>query len=367
MRQILLTAFLLCTASAVGQPLPDDFAIGNFFEVFKTDSIKIYFNCTGTVVDRNCADYVRVGRMDSININVTGEFNDYDIKGKLLFKTTMVRNFLDGRAQYFYKNGQIREEGQYRKDLREGKWTYYYSDGSIEKVLLFIDGDPIVQESFSKNGKPKVVKGNGDFKTEFSNFRQCQPFEAWGEIKNGKRNGKWIFYNPEFNQKVGNEIYEEGIFIKGVAAYGNSEYGDEPRISLKKFYANENLHSEDNHLGCPGDKGIFYWRYKNKTIHESFYPDLQVKLSSYKLPLKNQWMVVGMQINEEGEISELRISSSINDLNIENYVYSQISKMKEWEAAKINFKKIRYDIFFTILVSDGNILIPTDYIYHSRR
>jgi antitoxin component YwqK of YwqJK toxin-antitoxin module len=367
MRQIFVIFFSLSTVIVSGQSLPNNFIIGNFFEVFKTDSVRIYFNCTGAVVDRNCADYARVGRMDSIDINVSGEFKDYDIEGRLVFKASIVSNFLDGHAQFFHNNGQIKEEGEYRRDLREGKWTYYYSDGSVEKVLSFTEGDPIVIGYFAKNGKPKVVDRNGDFKTEFSGFRQCQPFEAWGEIKNGKKNGKWTFYNPAFNQNVATEIYQDGLFIKGFDTFGHFEYKDQPKISFKKFYANENLHIEENYLGCPGNKGIFYWKYNGQNIHKSFYPDLQKKLNDHELKLKNQWVIVGIQINETDNMSNVNISSSIDDGIIENFILKQISEMKEWESAKINLKKVSYSIFFTILVRDNSMLIPTDYIYHNRR
>jgi antitoxin component YwqK of YwqJK toxin-antitoxin module len=254
MKPSMLIGFFLVTATIMGQSLPNNFRIGNFFEVFSTDSVRIYFNCTGTVVDRNCASYLRIGRMDSIHINVSGEFKDYDVKGNLIFKATMRENYLDGVARYYHENGQIKEEGRYRADLREGKWMYYYSNGQVEKVLIYSDGEPLVMEYFTRRGKQKVANGNGRFRTEFSGFNACTPFETWGWLKDGKRNGKWFFYVPQFGEKISVEYYENGSFIRGISP--QETYTDQPRITLNKFYPNQNLHLEDNLLGCPGDKGF---------------------------------------------------------------------------------------------------------------
>ena len=37
----------------------------------------------------------------------------------------------DGKWTYCYENGQIRYEGNYKDGKKEGKWIYYYKDGQI--------------------------------------------------------------------------------------------------------------------------------------------------------------------------------------------------------------------------------------------
>jgi len=39
----------------------------------------------------------------------------------------------EGKSIWYYENGQIREEGNYKDGKEDGKWTYYNKDGSIEK------------------------------------------------------------------------------------------------------------------------------------------------------------------------------------------------------------------------------------------
>jgi len=164
MKNIYFTLLLFFGSNTFSQNvLPNDFKIGNYFEVFKKDSLKIYFNCTGTVVDKRCATLYRIGRMDTSIINVVGEFNDYYTNHHLYLKAKIHRNNLEGPAHYYYTNGTLKEEGIYN-NVRDGKWIYYYPNGKIEKIFNYVNGEPLVLHAYSKNGKPLVVNGNGNLK-----------------------------------------------------------------------------------------------------------------------------------------------------------------------------------------------------------
>lgn len=137
MKNIFFTLFLFYSLNAFSQiVLPNDFKIGNYFEVFKKDSLKIYFNCTGTVVDKRCATLYRIGRMDTSIINVAGEFNDYYANGHLYLKATMYSNNLGGPARYYYTDGTLKEEGIYNNNVRQGKWIYYYPMEKLKRFLI---------------------------------------------------------------------------------------------------------------------------------------------------------------------------------------------------------------------------------------
>ena len=183
------------------------------------------------------------------------------------------------------------------------------------------------REAYSSNGNATVVNGNGSFKTEFSTNKQCDKYEATGQLVNGKKDGKWIFSNPHAALPIATEIYENGIFIKGNS--NDYQYTENPKIGFTNYYANENLNLLENMLGCPGNS-ILDFRYNNETLHESFYPNLQQKLLDYSLPIQNQWLVVGIKISKKDKIDEINVASSINDKNIESYIYGLISKMTLW-------------------------------------
>jgi antitoxin component YwqK of YwqJK toxin-antitoxin module len=214
--------------------------------------------------------------MDTTIINVVGDFYDYDMKDKLFLKATMLNNNLEGVAQYYDRNGKVIEEGTYQNNIRQGRWTFYYPNGNVRKIYNYSVGEPTVLEAYTSMGKAIVTDGNGRFKTDFSTYKQCDKFEASGQLLNGKKDGKWVFSNPNALLPVATEIYENGNFIKGNSY--NYEYTENPKILLTNFYANENLNLLDNLPGCPGDY-IFKWQYNDSNVHRTFYPEEQERLS----------------------------------------------------------------------------------------
>ena len=90
---------------------------------------------------------------------------------------------------------------------------------------------------------------------------------------------------------------------------------------------------------------------------------MQEKLDKYKNVLKDQWVVIGITVSKKSKISEINVASSINDIDLEDYIYSTLSKMTDWQTAKVNFTKTESHIYFSILVSTNQLIIPTDYIF----
>lgn len=92
---------------------------------------------------------------------------------------------------------------------------------------------------------------------------------------------------------------------------------------------------EDNILGCPGDKGIFFLEYKSNSLHSSFYPDLlDTLLSVLNQDVQNQWLIVGLKVNKESEVKCINIKSSINDIITEKAVYGILNSKKILQPQK---------------------------------
>ncbi len=365
MKKLILGFIILISINLQSQNLPNKFQIGDYVEVMENDSILVYFNCTGTIVNKKCAQYYRKGKIDSININLSGDFIDYFINGKIALKASIINDFLNGKATYFYKNGTIKSVGNYYQDIKTGVWTYYYKNGHIEKIINFVKGYPLIANSYKNNGKQLIENGNGKYKGKFHSYKSCDPLIIWGPIKNGKMDGKWTLYNSDFNKTIGYEFYEDGIFIKG-DSYGFI-YTDYQKININGFCANENLHLDGNTLGCPGDR--FSWlEYKDKNLKEVFYPNLIDSIENLQYTkLKNQWLIIGLRINKNNKLDKVNIKSSINDELIESETSRFISSMNNFKAAKINGKNIDFDLFFSVLIRDNHIIIPKEYIYRNNR
>lgn len=356
---------LLCHLGSKGQDLlPNNFAIGDFAEVYAKDSIRIFFGCGGNIVNRRCANYYRIGKMDTEFVNVRGAFRDYYLDGKLYLEAAIINGNLQGPAVYYYPNGQVREKGQYKNHKRDGKWFFYYPNGRLQKIYQYENDLPLVLEAFTTGGKQTVANGNGYLKTEFSEINACSKFEVYGPILNGKKQGTWTLSNINTTQPLSKETYDStGNYIMSKDS-DNREYITKSIPGLSVFYGNENLLLTSSSNICPGDHG---GNNKMPFILESSscIADLQKQLDIASLTFKNQWLIVGITIGKKDDLADLNIASSINDTVLEHYIYDQIKTIKGWKTSYLNGRKVNSSFLLTILADNNKILIPAYHQYQS--
>lgn len=93
----------------------------------------------------------------------------------------------------YYPNKNKRLEGEYKKDHRDGKWTYYYENGKLWSEGYFVND--------INDGQRTTYFENGQIRYQ-------------GTYKSGDRIGKWQFYN-EAGTLVKEMDYGDGTSIKG--------------------------------------------------------------------------------------------------------------------------------------------------------
>jgi antitoxin component YwqK of YwqJK toxin-antitoxin module len=135
--------------------------------------------------------------------------NKYDVKGNLVYSGTYrdsvpvgIHRMYDSTGKvvngYLFDNngiklgeGIITNEGK-----KEGKWKYFYSDGSVQSSGLYSNNQPSGKwDYFYKNGKK----------------------EQTGVFKQGKTDGLWQWYYPDGTIKREEEYYEgksEGMYTE---------------------------------------------------------------------------------------------------------------------------------------------------------
>ncbi|WP_159441044.1 toxin-antitoxin system YwqK family antitoxin [Pedobacter caeni] len=349
-------------AGAKNLQAQENIKIGNLLEIYNQDSLKVYLNSVGRIVNEKKAKFVRIGKRDPVFMNVVSNFIDYDLKGNVIFKGTMSNNYLNGSAVYFHNSGKISEEGNYKDDVRVGVWKYYYPDGKLSKVLEFENGIMTIKEAYSKKGAVEVIDGNGKTFLFVSYFRQVIPYEASGTVKNGKMNGKWRLHSSETNRDITTETFENGLFIKGEdVSYvnGSQSYNDYPRIVLNRFYPNEAVDFSHGEDALSDKNSIKLWEYKGALGPGNIYKLLLASINGkYKFPLADQWVIMGFKINENDSISHINISSSIHDETFNKYLYHIFAKSSGWKSAEVNDKKIATDVIFSLIVKEKKIVLP---------
>ena len=115
---------------------------------------------------------------------------------------------LEGLTTSFYKNGNVKYTGGFRKGKMFGERFYYNETGELcnGKFTAYSDSGFVEREGRCINGKPEG---------EFIVFDSNREIVIKANFKNGKAEGPSYFYNPD-DTTVLIEQYKNGKFIKEV-------------------------------------------------------------------------------------------------------------------------------------------------------
>lgn len=347
--------FLLSMSNPINSQSINNSFVGNYVEILNNDSIKIYYNCCGGIVEKRCAEFFRIGKMDSLFCNVTRRFTDYYISGEVAFKGTMKNGKLIGIGTYFFRNGKVSEIGVYYSNIRIGEWKYFYPNGRLMKTFNFVDGDPLVINYYDKDGIERVINGNGYYVGSFCGINECFPFLIKGKIYEGKRDSIWTFSG------VNNEIWDKGKFVQGSTyIQDNNKY---PMMRLQGFVGTENVSIVETSIGCPGDNHLFFVQYKGESLPQIFYPNLERnirKALNNKTP--DQWIILSILIDNTDKLNRIYVHSSIHDSLVESKIFDLINKSNKcWKSARVNFKEVEAEILIPIIIENKEVQIQTPY------
>ena len=119
---------------------------------------------------------------DSLNLK-TGEWIFYNDKNQIV-KRAHFFNKKDKKWTYFYKNGQIQQQGDYKKGKPEGEWNWWY------------ENEQLWRNEFYTNGKMNGVA------TEYDSLGKLI---TQGEYLYGLKEGEW-FYEINDHKELGSYI-----------------------------------------------------------------------------------------------------------------------------------------------------------------
>lgn len=355
----ILVVFLLLIGNHL--KAQENFKVGDFLTLYR-DSLTVSYNSMGHIAGKNVV-FTRKGKRDPLFMNFVGDFKDYDMKGNLAFNGTMLDNYLNGNASYYYADGTIKEEGKYKNDVRIGIWKYYYPNGKLAKLVTFNNGEMMVTDTYSERGEQVVKDGNGKVVLYISKFSEAPGSRVSGLLKNSKPDGKWVFYNTDLRRTLYNETFENGRFISGksFSLMGVDHYVDYPRVVLKTFYPNEAVDLSDGEDGYPrGIENRFsLWEFGNVSPKEGIYQMLlDSMVGKYKNPIVDQWIIVGFKINIDDSLSNINISSSSHDETLNKFIHDIFAKSTGWKSCSINGKKESANVFFSFVIKEKKILFP---------
>ncbi|HOZ15915.1 MAG TPA: hypothetical protein PK784_14085 [Tenuifilaceae bacterium] len=362
MKNTLLGLLIILSTNLKGQDFQDNFSIGKFLKFYDNDSISFYYSKVGNIVERSRADFFRIGKIDSVNINVSGKFRDFYINGHIALDATMKDNSMDGLAIYYHENGKIKSTGNYKNDFKVGLWKYFYKNGQLEKIINFVnDGTPLFVDYYDKNGEQLVINGNGNYEGYFCSYKATYGYKIKGMLKDGLLDGKWSIYA---SSKIGDEYFENGVFKKGESMGYN--YSDKQMINIIGYNPHEGLNLYDNLLGWSNNSSSLFFRSFNRDFPDKYLNIVSDSLNnSLKGILQNQWIFVSIKLKHINSREDIAVKSSINDKLTEDKIFNTLNEVN-FDLIKKSSKDTNLDYFFTILIKNNMVVIPKDYIYKNK-
>jgi len=354
MRIFILLIIILLPCAASGQ------AIANCIEIIDSDSIKFYFKSHGILVDKECADYYRVVKMNSDAYVFNGLSADHYITGETAVECNYVNNVLNGQYSSYYQNGQTKEQGEFRNGQKTGEWKSWFDNGQLKKVIVFSAGDYYLREFYKRNGKQLVLNGDG----KFNDDELISMTIVKGEIKNGKQHGKWTLYNRVSNSNTAIENFNNGKFIEGqniaIVQSFNKKYYDNPESVVDLTTDLLNLSYTDK-IGCINyGKSNAYRRkrYNSQNSALPFFDYIYMNFDPSKII--SGYILVGFAVNKNGEINQISSYSTIKDKLVEDELIRIFSSSEKWEAETLNNNPIEITELFVFQFFDGNYKILND-------
>ena len=109
-----------------------------------------------------------------------------------------------GKVFDFYENGEKELDGNYRKGLMNGEWTYYHENGQIRAQGRFINGDGSYPDDYPDSLKsiyPPIPGRSGKWTEWWPNGQKRYA----GTFKDGEQDGKSTYWSPD--SKESSELF----------------------------------------------------------------------------------------------------------------------------------------------------------------
>lgn len=199
------------------------------FSLFAQKPIRHYLKNDGRQVKRERdADFIRVYEKENRKddwYTLTEYYPNKQVKRRGIVKNIQNSPRFYGIMTSYYPNGEKREEVNFFEGKKEGKATYYYSNGGLKKTVIHalpIDHPTLIvpdtlHQYLDSLGKVLVQGGNG-FVREID---EDGDFEE-GEYKDGLRHGEWT---GTFQKQTVSftEKYKQGHLISGLSRNAQGE------------------------------------------------------------------------------------------------------------------------------------------------
>jgi antitoxin component YwqK of YwqJK toxin-antitoxin module len=191
----------------------------------------------------------------------------------------------NGIYKTYFGSNAISSEGKVENGKNVGFWKYYYENGSMRENGEYKNDTYLVLNTWDVNGNKEVESGEGSYCNYSSSGNLCM---VSGQIKNGLKQGAWVILLDTTGSKYQEIKYKDG------KANGKNTI----------FYPSGNIYAEGNIINDLRE-GDWYWYLENgdKSSHVKFINDKkqgkQTMWSETGKPVKYEYYENGILAKEE--------------------------------------------------------------------
>ncbi len=182
-----------------------------------------------------------------------GPWKEYHESGELAAKGSYKNNMRVGKWVFYHRNGKIEQEGTFNsKGIPDGEWKYYYESGNLLKAETLVNGEN--DDTYTEYSDSGVVIVQGQYAEGFESGEWIYTIgdiiekgtytdgvqTGWwiqqnksdgkivfkGEFRDGKPEGKHIWYYPNGNKK------SEGFYSDGIREGDWRFFSEDGSLSL---------------------------------------------------------------------------------------------------------------------------------------
>ena len=109
------------------------------------------------------------------------------LKNKTYMKIDTLGNWIyNGISKSYYKNGQLKSEGNFKNNKQDGQWRSYYDNGRLKSKVYYKDGkEDGLYEEYYENGQLKYKRNYKDGELDGLDESYDENGQLKGNFKDG--------------------------------------------------------------------------------------------------------------------------------------------------------------------------------------
>ncbi|MBN1598477.1 MAG: hypothetical protein JW894_09300 [Bacteroidales bacterium] len=251
------------------------------------DSTWVFYNSVGDTISK--INYL-MGKKNGYYYEYLTDRKQPENVGNILSKELYINDIKEGKSYYYYNNGNLKEEVNYRKNKKEGQSIEYAEDGIIITINRYSKGDIVERQKINRyNDEGKKA---GEWREFYDNFK----VKNEANYKNGLLDGYYKEYNPS-GKLILTLLYSEGRLVQQVEEENtemiikeikNNEgivvesgpYINETRVGIHNRYDNDGNITETRIYSDNGELlsvGLIDIEGNKKGIWKNYYLDGSIK------------------------------------------------------------------------------------------